>query len=162
MQQEVRQCQNCKEDFLIESEDFEFYENMQVPAPTFCPQCRLERRMIAYNAKSLYKRKCDKCNKDFECLVFGNEQPDCPSCNNKKVKKLMSASTFFSNQLRPFIPALLAADYTGSMETSGLPPEIQKAVIVYNGRLSHMPDFETLIANPQVRDYLGHLTQNLG
>jgi len=28
--------------------------------------------------------------------------------------------------------------------------------------LSHMPDFDTLIANPQVRDYLGHLTQNLG
>jgi hypothetical protein len=38
----------------------------------------------------------------------------------------------------------------------------QKYIFVYNGRLSHMPDFETLIANPQVRDYLGHLTQNLG
>jgi hypothetical protein len=25
-----------------------------------------------------------------------------------------------------------------------------------------MPDFDTLIADPQVRDYLGHLTQNLG
>ena len=38
----------------------------------------------------------------------------------------------------------------------------QKYIFVYNGRLNHMPDFETLIANPQVRDYLGHLTQNLG
>lgn len=54
------------------------------------------------------------------------------------------ASTFFSNQLRPFIPALLAADYASSLETSGLPPEIQKAVIVYNGRLTR--DFEYLNA----------------
>lgn len=44
----------------------------------------------------IYEYHCDKCNKDFECLVFGKEQPDCPSCNSKKVKKLMSASTFFS------------------------------------------------------------------
>jgi putative FmdB family regulatory protein len=44
----------------------------------------------------IYEYHCDKCNKDFECLVFGNEQPDCPSCNCKKVKKLMSASTFYS------------------------------------------------------------------
>jgi ABC-type multidrug transport system ATPase subunit len=37
----------------------------------------------------------------------------------------------------------------------------QKYIFVYKGRLSHMPDFDTLIANPQVRDYLGHLTQNV-
>ncbi len=52
------------------------------------------------------------------------------------------ASTFFSNQLKPFVPGLLSADYGSSLETSGLPSEIQKAVIVYNGRLTK--DFEYL------------------
>ena len=37
----------------------------------------------------------------------------------------------------------------------------QNYIFVSNGRLSHMPDFDTLIANSQVRDYLGHLTQNI-
>jgi alpha-aminoadipic semialdehyde synthase len=52
------------------------------------------------------------------------------------------ASTFFSNQLKPFVPGLLAADYTSTLEASGLPPEIQKAVIVYNGKLTK--DYEYL------------------
>ena len=54
------------------------------------------------------------------------------------------ASTFFSKQLAPFVPGLLAADYGSSLETSGLPPEIQKAVIVYNGELT--PAYEYLKA----------------
>ncbi|MBW2240047.1 MAG: zinc ribbon domain-containing protein [Deltaproteobacteria bacterium] len=44
----------------------------------------------------IYEYHCDTCEKDFECLVFGNERPVCPSCNNKKVKKIMSACTFYS------------------------------------------------------------------
>lgn len=44
----------------------------------------------------IYEYHCDNCDKDFECLVFGNEQPDCPVCNSKKVDKLMSACSFFS------------------------------------------------------------------
>ncbi|WP_319524881.1 bifunctional lysine ketoglutarate reductase /saccharopine dehydrogenase family protein [uncultured Desulfosarcina sp.] len=46
------------------------------------------------------------------------------------------SSTFFSNQLRPFLPALIKADYHASLETSGLPPELQRATIVYNGKLT--------------------------
>ena len=38
----------------------------------------------------------------------------------------------------------------------------QKYIFVHNGRLRHLPDFETLISNSQVREYLGRLTQNLG
>ncbi len=55
------------------------------------------------------------------------------------------ASTFFSNQLKPFVPALLKADYHSCIEDSGLPPEIQKAVIVYNGQLTR--DYEYLNAS---------------
>ncbi|BBO87245.1 bifunctional lysine ketoglutarate reductase /saccharopine dehydrogenase family protein [Desulfosarcina ovata] len=46
------------------------------------------------------------------------------------------SSTFFSNQLRPFIPGLLGADFSKPLEESGLPEALQKAVIVYNGRLT--------------------------
>jgi saccharopine dehydrogenase (NAD+, L-lysine forming) len=46
------------------------------------------------------------------------------------------SSTFFSNQLKPFLPALLAADYGTTLEESGLPPELQRATIVYNGNLT--------------------------
>ncbi len=52
------------------------------------------------------------------------------------------ASTFFSNQLEPFVPSLLKADYESSLDASGLPPEIKKAVIVYNGKLT--PTYEYL------------------
>ena len=40
------QCQNCKKEFIIESEDFNFYEKMKVPAPTFCSDCRMMRRFV--------------------------------------------------------------------------------------------------------------------
>ncbi len=52
-------CQNCKQTFTIEGEDFNFYEKIKVPAPTFCPECRLMRRLAWRNERNLYKRKCD-------------------------------------------------------------------------------------------------------
>lgn len=57
-------CQNCKKEFPIESDDIAFYEQMSVPAPTFCPECRLQRRLAYRNERSLYKIKCALCGKD--------------------------------------------------------------------------------------------------
>ncbi|MFA6076636.1 MAG: hypothetical protein WC735_01005 [Candidatus Paceibacterota bacterium] len=54
---ENRICQNCKKDFTIEPEDFNFYEKMKVPPPTFCPECRLQRRMVWRNDWHLFKKK---------------------------------------------------------------------------------------------------------
>src|SRR3989344_7951309 len=59
MQSENRICQNCKKDFVIEPDDFGFYEQMKVPPPVWCPHCRLLRRMAWYGYRILYKRKCD-------------------------------------------------------------------------------------------------------
>src|SRR3989344_6207667 len=58
-------CQNCKNNFIIESEDFVFYEKVKVPAPTFCPQCRMVRRMTWRNERSLFKRKCAKTGREI-------------------------------------------------------------------------------------------------
>jgi len=52
-------CQNCKKDFIIEPDDFNFYEKIKVPPPTFCPLCRAQRRMAWRNETSLFKRKSD-------------------------------------------------------------------------------------------------------
>lgn len=63
MNSETKNCQNCKQDFTIEPDDFGFYEKMKVPPPTFCPECRLIRRLAWRNEKSFYNRECDLCKK---------------------------------------------------------------------------------------------------
>ncbi|MDD5721403.1 MAG: hypothetical protein PHT16_03080 [Candidatus Pacebacteria bacterium] len=65
MKEEIKTCQNCKKDFVIEPDDFGFYEKIKVPPPTFCPQCRLMRRLMSTNELILYKRKCDFTNKEI-------------------------------------------------------------------------------------------------
>lgn len=65
---EQRNCQNCKQNFTIEPEDFAFYEKMQVPPPTWCPQCRMLRRLVWRNDRSLYKRECDLCKKKIVAM----------------------------------------------------------------------------------------------
>ena len=59
MTQEVRQCQSCKNQFVIEPDDFGFYETIKVPPPTFCFYCQLRQRLSFRNERTLYKRKCD-------------------------------------------------------------------------------------------------------
>jgi len=54
----------------------------------------------------------------------------------------LDASTFFSDQLKKFVPEIIQADYDSTLESSGLGPEVQKGVIVYNGRLT--PGYEYL------------------
>jgi hypothetical protein len=62
---ENKQCQNCKKDFTIEPEDFVFYEKIKVPAPTFCPDCRYQRRLTNRNEWIFYTRECDLCKKQM-------------------------------------------------------------------------------------------------
>ncbi|MFA5841026.1 MAG: hypothetical protein WC847_02015 [Candidatus Paceibacterota bacterium] len=63
MKAEIKSCQNCKKDFTIEVEDFNFYEKIKVPPPTWCGECRMIRRLACMNAWSLFYRNCDKCGK---------------------------------------------------------------------------------------------------
>jgi len=74
MNSEVRQCQNCKKQFIIEPEDFLFYEKIQVPPPTFCPECRTIRRMAWRNERSLYKRACAVSGKEV-ITMFHPQEP---------------------------------------------------------------------------------------
>jgi len=57
-------CQNCKTDFVIEPDDFSFYEKMKVPVPKVCPDCRFKMRALFRNETTLYSgRKCNLCGK---------------------------------------------------------------------------------------------------
>ena len=77
MNSETKNCQNCKQVFTIEPDDFAFYEKVKVPPPTFCRECRLQRRMAYRNERALYKRVCDAPGHTEEMIsVFSPDKPD--------------------------------------------------------------------------------------
>lgn len=77
---ESRTCQNCKQAFTIEPEDFAFYDKIHVPAPTFCPECRKQRRLSWRNDFTLYNQKCGLCSKSIVTL-FSPESGMTVYCN---------------------------------------------------------------------------------
>ena len=82
MEAQTKNCQNCHNDFTIEPEDFAFYKKIKVPPPTFCSQCRLQRRLVFYNLFALYKRKCDLCGIE-KISIYAPNAPYtvyCPQC----------------------------------------------------------------------------------
>jgi Zn ribbon nucleic-acid-binding protein len=61
----VKICQNCKTKFVIKPEDIDFYRKVGVPTPSFCPECRAQRRLAFWNMLILHKRKCDYSGEDI-------------------------------------------------------------------------------------------------
>jgi hypothetical protein len=82
MKSETKICQNCKHDFVIEPDDFGFYEKMGVPAPTMCPKCRRIRRLSWRNDTTLYSRECSLCTKKFVSIYSPDKEFNvlCPKC----------------------------------------------------------------------------------
>ncbi|HCC59852.1 MAG: hypothetical protein A2402_00485 [Candidatus Staskawiczbacteria bacterium RIFOXYC1_FULL_37_43] len=77
---ETKICQNCKKDFVIEPDDFAFYEKIKVPAPTWCPECRFIRRVVWRNERTLYRRTCDLCRKNI-ISIYSPKSPYAVYCN---------------------------------------------------------------------------------
>jgi hypothetical protein len=90
---ETKICQNCKKDFIIEPEDFLFYEKIKVPAPTWCPECRMIRRMTWRNHRSLYKRNCFLCDKSVIGIYRDGIPVCCSDCWNSGKLDLFSYGT---------------------------------------------------------------------
>ena len=83
MELETKTCKNCKKDFIIESDDFSFYEKIKVPPPTWCPECRMIRRLSFQNTWNIYWQNCEKCGE----RVISRHLPNanqikvyCPKC----------------------------------------------------------------------------------
>ncbi|MDA2922320.1 hypothetical protein MYX07_03580, partial [Patescibacteria group bacterium AH-259-L07] len=72
MRAENKQCQNCKQQFMVESDDFDFYKKMKVPPPTWCPMCRTRRRMSWRNEWQLFRKKEEVDGKE----IFSVYHPD--------------------------------------------------------------------------------------
>lgn len=75
-------CKNCSENFEITDGDLAFYDEVSpliggvkinIPSPTFCPNCRSQRRMSYRNERTLYRRKCDGTGKDI-LSVFSEDK----------------------------------------------------------------------------------------
>jgi hypothetical protein len=71
---QAKTCQNCKNEFVIEPDNFLFYEKIKVPSPTWCPECRLVKRLAWRGERSLFKRKCNLCGKE-KILLYSPESP---------------------------------------------------------------------------------------
>lgn len=79
MDPEVKNCQNCKRDFLLEADDFGYLKKFNMPFPTFCPICRRQRRMSYRNERTLYKRKCNAPGHNEDIIsVFSSDPPKLP------------------------------------------------------------------------------------
>lgn len=67
-------CKNCQKNFQIEEADLEFLKKFEVPSPTFCPDCRNQRRMAFRNDRNFYRRECDLCKKTI-ISIYSPEKP---------------------------------------------------------------------------------------
>ena len=70
----VQVCQNCKQDFKIQLEDFAFYQKIKVPPPTLCSFCRQLYRYAWRNERTLYRRNCDLCSKNI-VTIYSPDKP---------------------------------------------------------------------------------------
>lgn len=108
MQKENRNCQNCKNNFQIESDDFSFYEKMKVPAPHVCPDCRFKMRALWRNETTLYSgRKCDMCSKSI-LSIYSPNLPYKVFCNDCYISDEWNAMDYSADYdfSRPFFDQL--------------------------------------------------------
>lgn len=57
----------------------------------------------------IFEYRCQQCEKEFETLVRGKEKPECPSCNSRKLEKLLSSFAAMTGGSRPSASESMAA-----------------------------------------------------
>ncbi len=73
-------CKNCSQSFNIAPEDEAFYERIKVPQPTWCPDCRMKRRMVWRNERNLYKNTCGLCQRSI-VSIYSPDKPFTVYCS---------------------------------------------------------------------------------
>lgn len=69
---EIFPCTACTKNFRIIQSEYQFYKNMAVPLPRFCPDCRHARRMRARGPNRLWSRACRCAGALSEKGVYAN------------------------------------------------------------------------------------------
>jgi hypothetical protein len=105
---ESRICQNCHQSFTIESDDFSFYKKINVPPPTFCPKCRMLRRMSFSNYHNFYKTNCEACQEPT-IGIYREDRPYRMYCNPCWWKDNWDGTEYGTNydETRPFFEQML-------------------------------------------------------
>ena len=76
-------CKQCFSMFEMTESDLAFLDKVSpsfngvkcsIPAPTLCPDCRLQRRLSFWNCAHLYKRKCARTGKDI-LSIYSEDKP---------------------------------------------------------------------------------------
>jgi len=80
MNEEIKKCKKCQQDFILETDDFSFYKKMNVPPPQICPDCRFKMRAVWRNERTLYNRTCDLCNRSI-ISMYNPKSPYTVYCN---------------------------------------------------------------------------------
>ena len=82
---ENKNCKHCNIEFDITDKDLEFYDKVSptfwwkkynIPTPTFCPDCRQQRRLSFRNERKLYRRKCDATGKQIISIYTPRVLPE--------------------------------------------------------------------------------------
>ncbi len=81
MDQETKQCKKCQQNFILDKDDFSFYQKMDVPIPNICPDCRFKMRAVFRNERTLYNRTCDMCNRSV-ISMYNPNSPYIVYCND--------------------------------------------------------------------------------
>lgn len=71
---EQKHCKYCGQVFIITDDDIKFYEKMDIPLPTLCPEDRQRRRLSWRNERTLYQGECDLCGKSMISLYSPNSK----------------------------------------------------------------------------------------
>lgn len=83
-------CKQCAISFEITATDLAFYDKVspvfgaqkcQIPPPTFCPDCRQQRRLLWRNERHLYHRDCGLCKKPI-VTMYSPDKPYIVYCRD--------------------------------------------------------------------------------
>ena len=74
MNSENKICQNCHNEFTIESEDFKFYERFNIPVADECPSCRWKHLLAFWTFGKFRKTKSDLSGKEIFTILPASVQ----------------------------------------------------------------------------------------
>jgi len=84
---QILACEACNKNYKIVEQELKFYRNLGVPIPHKCFDCRHLDRMKLRNPQKLWKRNCQKCNKEVES-AYASDRPEIVHCEECYLNEL--------------------------------------------------------------------------
>lgn len=79
---EILACAECSKNYKIIPQEFKFYQQLKLPIPRHCPECRHKSRFSRRNPYRLFNRKCNQCQKEIRSTYAADrsEKVVCEKC----------------------------------------------------------------------------------